>query len=122
MSLVGERAAFAISVPPNTSVPALPATSLAQTDVAEQAVLDAPAGTLDVGTDYPLPKTYAMPAKTYAMPAQETLPNRPPVPPAEGCYPSVFATFPSSSSTVRSSAVSSRTICSAGRSRARRKP
>jgi hypothetical protein len=115
MSLVGERAAFAISVPPNTSVPALPATSLAQTDVAEQAVLDAPAGTLDVGTDYPLPKTYAMPA-------QETLPNRPPVPPAEGCYPSVFATFPSSSSTVRSSAVSSRTICSAGRSRARRKP
>jgi phospholipase C len=65
--------ALAFSVPPNTSVPALPATSLAQTDVAEQAVLDALAGTLDVGTDYPLPTTNAMPA-------QETLPNRPPVP------------------------------------------
>jgi phospholipase C len=65
--------AFSFSVPPNTSVPALPATSLAQTDVAEQAVLDALAGTLDVGTDYPLPTTNAMPT-------QETLPNRPPVP------------------------------------------
>ena len=65
--------AFAFSVPPNTSVPALPPTSLGQTDVAEQAVLDALAGTLDVGTDYPLPTSNAMPT-------QETLPRRPPVP------------------------------------------
>jgi hypothetical protein len=46
---------------------------LGQTDVAEQAVLDALAGTLDVGTDYPLPTSNAMPT-------QETLPRRPPVP------------------------------------------
>ena len=61
------------SQPPNTTVPPLPATSLGQTDVAEQAVLNAMAGTLDVGMDYPLPTSNAMPT-------QETLPNRPPVP------------------------------------------
>jgi phospholipase C len=65
--------AFAFSVPPNPSVPVLPPTSLGQTDVAEQAVLNALAGTADVGTDYPLPTSNAMPT-------QETLPRRPPVP------------------------------------------
>jgi hypothetical protein len=41
--------------------------------VAEQAVLNALAGTLDVGIPYPLPKTNSMPS-------QETTPSRPPVP------------------------------------------
>jgi hypothetical protein len=36
-------------------------------------VLNALAGTLDVGIPYPLPKTNSMPK-------QETTPNRPPVP------------------------------------------
>ena len=40
---------------------------------AEQAVLDALAGTLDVGIPYPLPKTNAIAA-------QETTTKRPPVP------------------------------------------
>jgi phospholipase C len=65
--------ALALSRPPVTSVPPLPATSLGQTSVAEQAVLNALAGTLDVGIPYPLPKTNSMPA-------QETTPARPPVP------------------------------------------
>jgi hypothetical protein len=41
--------------------------------VAEEAVLNALAGTLDVGIPYPLPTTNSMPS-------QETTPNRPPVP------------------------------------------
>jgi hypothetical protein len=41
--------------------------------VAEQAVLNALAGTLDFGIPYPLPSRNAMPA-------QETTPARPPVP------------------------------------------
>ena len=65
--------ALALANPPDTSVPALPATSLGDTTVAEQAVLNALAGTLDVGIPYPLPKANAMPS-------QETTPNRPPVP------------------------------------------
>ena len=65
--------ALALGRPPTTSVPPLPATSLGQTDVAEQAVLNALSGTLDVGTPYPLPTVNSMPT-------QETLPNRPPVP------------------------------------------
>ena len=64
---------LALSRPPDTSIPALPATSLGQTSVAEQAVLDALAGTFDVGIPYPLPAANAMPA-------QETGPARPPVP------------------------------------------
>jgi phospholipase C len=58
---------------PNTAVPALPAASLGDTSVAEQAVLNALAGTLDVGIPYPLPKSNSMPA-------QEATPSRPPVP------------------------------------------
>jgi phospholipase C len=54
-------------------VPTLPATSLGETSVAEQAVLNALAGRLDVGIPYPLPKANAMPA-------QGTSPARPPVP------------------------------------------
>ncbi|MDQ1361565.1 MAG: phospholipase [Acidimicrobiaceae bacterium] len=65
--------ALSLHRPPTTAVPPLPATSLGQTDVAEQAVLNALAGTLDVGTPYPLPTVNNMPT-------QETLPNRPPVP------------------------------------------
>jgi phospholipase C len=58
---------------PNTSVPSLPKTSLGDVSVAEQAVLNALAGTLDVGIPYPLPTSNSMPA-------QETTPARPPVP------------------------------------------
>jgi phospholipase C len=58
---------------PNTTVPALPKTSLGDISVAEQAVLNALAGTLDVGIPYPLPTSNAMPS-------QETTPVRPPVP------------------------------------------
>jgi phospholipase C len=46
---------------PNTSVPNLPATSLGDTAVAEQAVINALAGTEDVGVPYPLPTNNAMP-------------------------------------------------------------
>jgi hypothetical protein len=41
--------------------------------VAEQAVLNALAGTADIGIPYPLPTVNTMPT-------QETFPNRPPVP------------------------------------------
>ena len=58
---------------PDTTVPRPPATSLGATAVAEQAVLNALAGTLDVGIPYPLPKRIAMPA-------QVTTPSRLPVP------------------------------------------
>ena len=73
-SVTGDlTSALALANPPNTSVPALPATSLGDTSVAEQAVLNALAGTLDVGIPYPLPTSNSMPS-------QETTPNRPPVP------------------------------------------
>jgi phospholipase C len=73
-SVTGDlTSALALANPPSTSVPALPATSLGDTTVAEQAVLNALAGTLDVGIPYPLPTTNSMPS-------QETTPNRPPVP------------------------------------------
>ena len=65
--------ALALSQTPTTSVPSLPATSLGETSVAEQAVLNALAGTLDVGIPYPIPTTNSMPS-------QETTPARPPVP------------------------------------------
>jgi phospholipase C len=65
--------ALALSRPPVTTVPPLPPTSLGETSVAEQAVLNALAGTLDVGIPYPLPKSNSMPG-------QETTPDRPPVP------------------------------------------
>jgi phospholipase C len=73
-SVTGDlTAALALVNPPQTAVPPLPATSLGQTSVAEQAVLDALAGTLDVGIPYPLPASNSMPS-------QETAPKRPPVP------------------------------------------
>jgi phospholipase C len=65
--------ALALAKPPSTSVPPLPAASLGDTKVAEQAVLNALAGTEDVGIPYPIPKTNSMPS-------QETTPARPPVP------------------------------------------
>jgi len=46
---------------PNTSMPDLPATSLGDTNVAEQAVINALAGTEDVGMAYPLPASNSMP-------------------------------------------------------------
>jgi phospholipase C len=65
--------ALNFTVPPDTSLPALPVTSLGDTTVAEEAVLNALAGTLDVGIPYPLPASNSMPV-------QETEPARPPVP------------------------------------------
>ena len=58
---------------PDTTVPALPPTSLGQTVVAAEAVLNALAGTLHVGIPYPVPDSNSMPS-------QETAPARPPVP------------------------------------------
>ena len=73
-SVTGDMtAALALSRPADPSVPALPPTSLGPTSLAEQAVLNSLAGTLDAGIDYPLPTANAMPA-------QETSPERPPVP------------------------------------------
>jgi phospholipase C len=65
--------ALALGVPPDTSVPNLPATSLGDTTVAEQAVINALAGTEDVGIPYPLPTSNKMPT-------QETSPARRHVP------------------------------------------
>ncbi|HTW02172.1 MAG TPA: alkaline phosphatase family protein [Streptosporangiaceae bacterium] len=65
--------ALALGRPPVPDVPPLPAASLGAESVAEQAVLDALAGTLDVGIPYPLPAANAMPS-------QEPGPPRPPVP------------------------------------------
>ena len=48
----------------NTSVPTLPATSLGDTKVAEQAVINALAGTEDVGVPYPPPSRNLMPAQS----------------------------------------------------------
>jgi phospholipase C len=65
--------ALNLTSPPVTGFPSLPAVSIGDTSVAEQAVLNALAGTLDVGIPYPLPTSNSMPA-------QETAPDRPPVP------------------------------------------
>ncbi len=54
---------------PDASVPSLPATSLGDTTVAEQAVINALAGTEDEGVPYP-------PPTTNSMPTQETTPSR----------------------------------------------
>jgi hypothetical protein len=57
-----------------TGVPSLPKTSLyGDLKVVEQAVLNALAGTEDVGIPYPLPDKNSMPS-------QMTAPKRPPVP------------------------------------------
>jgi hypothetical protein len=65
--------ALALANPPNTGVPALPTPTLGNTKIAEEAVLDALAGTLDVGIPYPLPTANNMPT-------QAAKPVRPPVP------------------------------------------
>jgi phospholipase C len=62
-----------LSRPAVTAVPSLPATSLGETSVAEQAVINALAGTEDVGVPYP-------PPTKNAMPHQKAQPPRPPVP------------------------------------------
>jgi phospholipase C len=54
---------------PDLSVPRLPATSIGDTTVAEEAVINALAGTEDVGVPYP-------PPSANAMPTQETTPTR----------------------------------------------
>ena len=73
-SVTGDlTAALALSKPADPSVPALPPTSLGPTSLAEQAVLNSLAGTLDLGINYPLPSANVMPS-------QETSPKRPPVP------------------------------------------
>ncbi len=59
--------------PPDQSVPALPRTSLGDTTVAEQAVINALAGTEDDGIPYP-------PPTQNTMPSQESSPKRPEVP------------------------------------------
>jgi phospholipase C len=66
-------AAFDFVNPPDPSVPSLPATSLTDPAVAEQAVIDALLGTGDEGTVYP-------PPTSNAMPSQATVPVRRPVP------------------------------------------
>jgi phospholipase C len=66
--------ALNLTSPPVTAVPALPSTSIgSNVSVVEEAVLNALAGTLDVGLPYPLPASNSMPA-------QEATPVRPPVP------------------------------------------
>ncbi|MEY9846616.1 phospholipase C [Streptacidiphilus sp. MAP5-3] len=65
--------AFNLSAAPTTAFPSLPQVSLGDTSAAEQAVLNALAGTLDVGIPYPLPSSNSMPT-------QETTPTRPQVP------------------------------------------
>jgi phospholipase C len=73
-SVTGDMtSSLALSQQPDTSVPSLPTTSLGDTSVAEQAVLNALTGTLDVGIPYPIPDSNSMPT-------QETSPARPPVP------------------------------------------
>ena len=65
--------ALALTRPKNTSVPPLPEAKLGtDLQVAEQAVLNALAGTFDVGIPYPIPATNSMPT-------QEPGPPRPPV-------------------------------------------
>jgi phospholipase C len=57
---------------PNTSVPGLPATSLGDTSVAEQAVINALAGTEDVGVPYPPPTANSMPIQASTPTRQRT--------------------------------------------------
>jgi len=64
---------LALSRPPDTSMPGLPATALGELSTAEQAVLNSLAGTLHFGIPYPSPTSNSMPS-------QETHPPRPPVP------------------------------------------
>jgi phospholipase C len=59
----------------NTTVPSLPATSLGETAVAEQAVINALAGTEDVGIPYPPPAVNAMPRQERS-PIRKRTPHR----------------------------------------------
>jgi phospholipase C len=66
--------ALNLTAAPVTAVPSLPSTSIgSDLTVVEEAVLNALAGTEDVGIDYPIPTGNVMPA-------QETTPARPDVP------------------------------------------
>ena len=65
--------ALALANAPDTTVPPLPPTSLGDTTVAQQAVINALAGTEDLGVPYP-------PPTENVMPSQEGSPRRPPVP------------------------------------------
>jgi phospholipase C len=65
--------ALNLKAAPKTTFPSLPSVSLGDTSVAEQAVLNALTGTLDVGIPYPIPTSNQMPT-------QETTPARPIVP------------------------------------------
>jgi phospholipase C len=65
--------ALNLTTPPNPTFPTLPVVTLGDTTAAEQAVLNALAGTLDVGIPYPLPTGNSMPV-------QESTPSRPAVP------------------------------------------
>jgi phospholipase C len=65
--------AFDLAKPPVTAFPNLPSVSIGDTAAAAEAVIQALAGSLDVGIPYPLPDSNAMPA-------QETTPARPQVP------------------------------------------
>jgi len=68
-SVTGDLTSALPLASPDPTVPALPATSLGDTSVAEQAVINALAGTEDLGVPYP-------PPTVNAMPAQETSPSR----------------------------------------------
>jgi phospholipase C len=68
-SVTGDLTAALPLAKANTSVPTFPATSLGETAVAEQAVINALTGTEDVGTPYP-------PPTANVMPRQETHPHR----------------------------------------------
>ncbi|MDQ2728147.1 MAG: phospholipase [Actinomycetota bacterium] len=74
-SVTGDMtAALGLSRPADTSVPRLPPTSLVgDTSTVEQGVINALAGTADVGVPYP-------PPTVNAMPSQETTPARPHTP------------------------------------------
>ena len=64
--------AFDFAQAPNTAFPSLPSVSIGDTAAAAEAVIQALAGTLDVGIPYPLPTSNSMPT-------QETGPARPQV-------------------------------------------
>jgi phospholipase C len=68
-SVTGDLTGALPLVAPDTAVPNLPPTSLGDTTVAEQAVINALAGTEDVGVPYP-------PPTANSMPRQETSPAR----------------------------------------------
>ena len=73
-STVGDfTGAFNFTQPPTTKVPTLPSTSIGDTAAVVEAVLQALAGSEDVGIPYPLPTSNSMPT-------QETTPTRPQVP------------------------------------------